>query len=83
MGAPSFIQAVSIAMTGLPSRSGAASMKRPRSTSTMRRLERQPTATSDCVESRATGRNEGEMGERAKCSRWQYIFMAREPACLA
>eukprot|EP00965_Chrysotila_dentata_P004405 143049-Pleurochrysis_carterae.AAC.1 len=22
------------------------------------------------------------MGERAKCSRWQYTFMAREPACL-
>eukprot|EP00965_Chrysotila_dentata_P028846 958667-Pleurochrysis_carterae.AAC.1 len=40
MGAPSFVQAVSIAMTGLPSRSGAASMKRPRNTSTMRWLER-------------------------------------------
>eukprot|EP00965_Chrysotila_dentata_P094451 3122780-Pleurochrysis_carterae.AAC.2 len=23
------------------------------------------------------------MRERAKCSRWQYILMAREPACLA
>eukprot|EP00965_Chrysotila_dentata_P176018 5811642-Pleurochrysis_carterae.AAC.1 len=60
--------AVSIAMTGLPLRSGAASMKRPRNTSTMRRLERQPAATSARVKSRATGGNEGEMGERAKCS---------------
>eukprot|EP00965_Chrysotila_dentata_P103654 3421398-Pleurochrysis_carterae.AAC.1 len=67
-------------MTGLPSRSGAASMKRPRNTSTMRRLERQPAATSDCVKLRATWGYDREMGERAKCSRWQYIFMAREPA---
>eukprot|EP00965_Chrysotila_dentata_P033890 1128378-Pleurochrysis_carterae.AAC.1 len=49
----------------------------------MRRLEGQPAATSDRVKSRATGGYEGEMGERAKCSRWQYIFMAGEPACLA
>eukprot|EP00965_Chrysotila_dentata_P159745 5277427-Pleurochrysis_carterae.AAC.1 len=71
MGAPSFAQAVSIAMTGLPPRSGAASIKRPRNTSTMRRLERQPAATSDRVKSRATGGYEGEVGKRAKCSRWQ------------
>eukprot|EP00965_Chrysotila_dentata_P044538 1480637-Pleurochrysis_carterae.AAC.1 len=70
MGAPSFVQAVSIAMTRLPSRSGAASMKRPRNTSTMRRLDRQPAATSDRVKLRATEGNAGEVGERAKCSRW-------------
>eukprot|EP00965_Chrysotila_dentata_P039539 1314295-Pleurochrysis_carterae.AAC.1 len=68
MDAPVFVQAVSIAMTGLLSRSGAASMKCPRNTYTMRRLERHPAATSDRVTSRATGGNEGEMGERAKCS---------------
>eukprot|EP00965_Chrysotila_dentata_P080180 2645395-Pleurochrysis_carterae.AAC.1 len=61
MGAPSFVQAVSIAMTRLPLRS-----KFPRNTSTMRRLERQPATTSDRIKSRATGGNEGGMGERPK-----------------